>query len=246
LQAALERARAGVSANADWQPFTWTFDNDDVEMALVPVGCFRMGSDDGEEDEKPVHEVCIDAPFWIDRTEVTNAQFDGLGGQAERESTWTDPNRPRERISWFEARDFCALRGARLPTEAEWEYAARGPDGLVYPWGDQFVAENAVYGSNSGGETADVGSRPGGVSWVGALDMSGNVYEWVSSVYLSYPYTQDLARREDEGYDGSGRVLRGGYWGSTDVLYLRAANRDWNDPDITFNVRGLRCSRLVF
>jgi formylglycine-generating enzyme required for sulfatase activity len=105
-------------------------------MALVPAGCFPMGSNDGDFDEQPVHQICFDTPFWIDVTEVTNGQFAALSGQAERSSNWTDADRPRETVTWVEADAFCRLRGARLPTEAEWEYAAREPDGLVYPWGN--------------------------------------------------------------------------------------------------------------
>jgi formylglycine-generating enzyme required for sulfatase activity len=132
-----------VTANADWTPEIRMFDG--VEMVLVPPGCFLMGTDDGRSEESPAHEVCLDQPFWIDRYEVTNAQFARFEGQAAQPGWWADADRPREQITWFEARDFCALRSARLPTEAEWEYAARGPDGLLYPWGDTFVAENVVY-----------------------------------------------------------------------------------------------------
>ena len=142
-------------------------------MVLVPVGCFMMGSSDGKADEAPVHEVCFDAPFWIDVYEVTNAQF-GTSGQFDGD------DRPREMMNWQRALAYCQSRGARLPTEAEWEYAARGPDSLIYPWGNAFIADNVVYFLNSENRTWDVGSRPQGVSWVGA-------YDPVSYTHLTLP-----------------------------------------------------------
>lgn len=228
-----------VIANSQWTPVIQSFDG--VEMVLVPPGRARIGSSSGgDADERPAHNVDFEAPFWIDRYEVTNEQFARFRGQAVRASAWPGADRPRENITWAEARDFCARRGARLPTEAEWEYAARGPDGLTYPWGDTFIADNVVYRDNSGGQTASAGSRPGGVSWVGALDMSGNVREWTSSLHLAYPYRADDGREADT--DGRQRVLRGGSWASIgdDV---RAAIRHSYRPDNLENSYGFRCAR---
>ncbi|MCP4245829.1 MAG: SUMF1/EgtB/PvdO family nonheme iron enzyme, partial [bacterium] len=244
-----------VTANADWTPVV--AERDGVEMVLVPAGCFMMGSTDEQieyaaylegqrewfADEQPVHEQCFEEPFWIDRYEVTNAQFDAFGGAAGLDSYRTDPNRPREQITWFEARDFCALRGARLPTEAEWEYAARGPDSLVFPWGNDFVADNVVYEGNSLYNTADVGSKPGGMSWVGAYDLSGNVWELVSTLYEAYPYHADDGR-EGVPDDTDERVLRGGSF----VLVgddLRAASRSSGSPDGGSVDVGFRCARGI-
>lgn len=144
-------------------------------------------------------------------------------------------------ISWFEAQAYAAWWGGRLPTEAEWEYAARGPEGLIYPWGDDFAADNVVFFSNSGRKTADVGSIPAGVSWVGALDMSGNVWEWVSSLYQPYPYKANDGR-ESTSDTNSGRVLRGGGW-NNDVNDLRAAFRGRLTPNDRINSGGFRCAR---
>jgi formylglycine-generating enzyme required for sulfatase activity len=240
LQVALLHARTPVTANADWTPFEQDFEG--VTMVLVPAGCFDMGSEDGQEDERPVHEICFNQPFWIDKYEVTNAQFAQNNGVAANESRWTDANRPRERINWFEARDFCEVRrghGMRLPTEAEWEYAARGPDNLVYPWGNEFVADNAVYRENSNEQTAEVGSQPAGASWVGAIDMSGNVWEWVSSLSMDYPYDDD---HEDAQNSTNVRVLRGGSWVNDDSN-LRAADRGRFFPDDWVDYIGFRCAR---
>jgi formylglycine-generating enzyme required for sulfatase activity len=244
--AALDLARNFSGGNRDWQPFAAVFEDDPagVEMMLVPVGEFTMGSEDGADDEKPSHPQIFDVPFWIDRTEVTRAMYAQCVAAGECTTTpendySTRDTQPINRVTWFQARDYCAWRGARLPTEAEWEYAARGPDNWGYPWGNEFVAENVVYGSNSGNVTADVGSKANGASWVGALDMSGNVWEWVSSLYLDYSYDSSHESNED---DNRTRVLRGGSFNDY-VPSLRAAYRnDW-DPDFVSDFIGFRCAR---
>jgi formylglycine-generating enzyme required for sulfatase activity len=204
-------------------------------MVYVPAGCFMMGSEYGSDDEKPVHEVCLDA-FWMDRTEVTNAQYGSPG-------YFSGDDHPRDSMTWFNARDFCESRGTRLPTEAEWEYAARGPEGWKFPWGNEFVAENTVYSGNSDSQTADVGSRLGGASWVGALDMSGNVWEWVSSLYQAYPYSASDGRESNTDIS-SARVLRGGAWAGGYDGVLRAAIRSGGNPGGWSNYgRGFRCAR---
>ena len=238
----LQAAFTPVARNADWTPIEREFDG--VPMVLVPAGCFLMGSDSGDYDERPVHEQCFAAPFWIDKYEVTQAQFRRLGGTQERAPNFPGDDRPVERITWFEARDFCARRGARLPTEAEWEYAARGPDSLVYPWGDTWNASNAVWNRSSSQGTANVGSIPAGASWVGALDMSGNVWEWTSSLYLSYPYDAADGREADTGSSTDvRRVLRGGSWYDYDTDFLRAPFRSWSVPDFGNDYIGFRCAR---
>lgn len=222
-----------------WSPQLKEFDG--VEMVLVPAGCFYMGSELGESDEQPVHRQCFENSFWIDRYEVTNEQFARFRVETKSQSFFNLPNRPRDSITWFEARDYCAGRGARLPSEAEWEYAARGPDSRTYPWGDAFVPDNVVYFENANNQTADVGSRPGGVSWVGALDMSGNAWEWVSSLEKPYPYVAGDGR-EDLTDTTARRMLRGGAW-SFSPIGVRVARRGWAVPDyVNFNI-GLRCAR---
>ncbi len=211
-----------------------------VDMVRVPAGCFFMGSDRGSSDEQPTHEICFDAPFWIDKTEVTQADFARLGGVQAAPPGFTGDDLPVETITWTEALDFCETREGRLPTEAEWEYAARGPDNLVYPWGSEFIADNVVYRENSNSQTAPVGSRPDGASWVGALDMSGNVWEWTLSEDRDYPYDSDDGR-ENISSDAR-RVVRGGAW-YVDDFSLRAANRISYDPTITDVFLGFRCVR---
>lgn len=244
-------------ANHAWTPRIEQFDG--VAMAYVPAGCFSMGSEE-REDEQPIHEVCSEA-FWIDITEVTQADFERIGGTKARANRFDGDRRPVESITWFEAHDFCVLRGARLPTEAEWEYAARGPQSWNYPWGDEFIADNVVYAENSGDESAEVGSRPSGASWVGAVDMSGNVWEWVSTIYAigdgdfafsepgervyAYPYSATDGRERAGSDSQFFRGMRGGSW-LVDVAgdtVLRSAMRGWMRPYYSFGFAGFRCVR---
>lgn len=228
------------SPNKAWTPSLHQFDG--VPMVYVPAGCFMMGYANGADDEKPVHEVCLDA-FWIDQTEVTNAQFATFKGQAGQPSHWTGNSQPRETINRFEAEALCQVRGGTLPTEAQWEYAARGPEGWVYPWGNDFVPDNAVFSGNAGGQTADVGSRPGGASWVGALDMSGNVWEWVSDWYGAYPADRQVNPTGPAAGDNG--VLRGAAYDYSNTNDLRATIRYRYIPGSGSQYVGFRCVRGV-
>jgi formylglycine-generating enzyme required for sulfatase activity len=230
-------------SNDDWMPVIREFDG--VAMALVPAGCFMMGSENEYPDERPAHEVCFDEPFWIDQTEVTNEQFAAFNGQAAYNSYFRGDNRPREQISWLEAQTFCESRGARLPTEAEWEYAARGLDELAYPWGNNFTPDNTVWSENSGGASVDVGSKPTGVSWVGALDMSGNVWEWVADWYAESYYASlaDGAVNPTGPVSGDERVQRGGSWWLGAPNDFRAAYRGKFEPEVRVYDFGFRCAR---
>jgi formylglycine-generating enzyme required for sulfatase activity len=231
-------SQLNVTSVIDWTPVERDFNG--VTMLQVPAGCFMMGSENGEEDEKPVNKQCFDNLFWIDKYEVTNAQFETFNGMAANPSNWTDAMRPREMISWFEASDFCIKRGGRLPTEREWEYAARGPDNLAYPWGTSWNANNIVWRNNAKGQTANVGSYLAGASWVGALDMSGNVWEWTTSLYVAYPYIEEDGREDAKAIDL--RVLRGGSWYHDLTEYFHATARYGANTDPKID-RGFRCVR---
>jgi len=230
-------AEAGITANADWTPVEDV--KGGVPMVYVPAGCFTIGNEnDGISDNSNGNELCL-TPFWLDKTEVAQSQFRSNNGVKANANYFPGDNRPVERITWFEANAYCEARGGRLPTEAEWEFSARGPDGLVYSWGNDFVADNVVYGENSGSQTAEVGSKPSGASWVGALDLSGNVWEWTSSLYKPYPY-RATDGREDLTATGS-RVVRGGSWFNDNTGNFRAANRINNGSGN--NDIGFRCVR---
>ncbi len=262
----------GIAQLRGWQPriIADEIDGIQVEMVEVPPGCFMMGSVVGG-DEQPIHEQCFDAPFYIDRYEVTQAQFTALGGVIEAAFTYPGDHRPVDNITWFEARDYCAQRGARLPTEREWEYAARGPDSLTYPWGNTMVEEYVVYNNTDAQGTSDVidaegnPARPNGASWVGALDMSGNVWEWVSTRYddaelaassirffgeFPYPYRANDGREADETVAETleraplitVRVARGGSW-EVSSSNLRMAQRSWSGARLRWDTFGFRCAR---
>ncbi len=214
----------------------------EVGQVFVPAGSFLMGSEDGNDDERPVHEVTLDA-FWLDRTEVTNAQFAGcVAAKACRPPADTSSytrdqyygndefaDYPVIHVSWNDAGDFCAWAGGRLPTEAEWEFAARGPESRVYPWGDTFDGERLNFCDvncpfdwadksvdDGHADTAPVGSYPDGASWVGALDMAGNVWEWVNDWSDSSYYGKSPDENPPGPASGESRVLRGGAWGDDD------------------------------
>ncbi len=214
-----------------------------VEMVRVPAGCFFMGRDRGDSDEQPAHQICFDEPFWIDKYEVTNEQYGSVPESDFCRERSSEPDQPRNCVTWFEAQAHCEARGARLPTEAEWEYAARGPDSWVYPWGNEWDEERAVFGSNSEGVTAPVGSRPSGASWVGALDMSGNVWEWTSTIYdqVNFPYPYDATDGREDADPDARRVVRGGSFFNTSN-FVRAAYRRWYDVGFDDLNVGFRCA----
>ncbi len=203
-----------------------------AEMVSIPAGPFTMGSDTGPADERPAHRVELLA-FAIDPTPVTNAQFaaflnaagpmnaagerlydvdDGDARIHQRGGKWVaDPgfeNHPVVEVSWFGARDYCAWAGKRLPTEAEWEKAARGTDGRKYPWGNSPPDQTRAQFSAGWNQTASVEKFPNGASPYGVLDLAGNAWEWVSSAYLPYPYKATDGREDLKA--GPVRGTRGG------------------------------------
>ena len=221
---------------------------DGAPMALIPAGEFQMGSSDGD-DEKPVHTVYLDA-FYMDVYEVTNAQYKkfidvtGHGAPEYRgDSNLNAPNQPVVGVTWHDAVAYAKWAGKRLPTEAEWEKAARG--GLVgkkYPWGDSISHDNANCRDTAGKDrwkyTARVGSfAPNGY---GLYDMAGNVWEWCADWYDGEYYASSPRRNPTGPSSGKYRVLRGGSWDSG-AYYLRAAYRlNLNPPLSSLNL-GLRC-----
>ena len=208
-------------------------------MVLVPAGPFIMGSNNGGGDEQPVHTVNLDG-FWIDQYEVTNIQWK-VYAQAAGKAAKSGPNDyPVVYVSWYDARDYCAWAGKRLPTEAEWEKAARGTDGRTYPWGEGIGHDKANY-LGGPGRTAKVGSSPAGISPYGAHDMAGNVWEWVQDWYGSEYYSASPERNPQGPLSSLRRVLRGGSWSSSDGL--RSSDRGGGGPSNWSNNIGFRCAK---
>ncbi len=222
-------------------------------MVYVPEGEFLMGSADSDpdagSDEKPQHTVYLDA-FWIDKTEVTNAAFALCVQAGACQTTGADfsekPNHPVVAVSWNDAAAYCEWAGRRLPTEAEWEKAARGTDGRIYPWGDGAPDATLLnYNGNIGG-TTEVGSYPDGASPYGALDMAGNVWEWANDWYDSSYYSNSPSENPQGPSTGDARVLRGGSW-VNEARNVRVSNRGRGYPDYRFvGSGGFRCSFSTF
>ena len=233
----------------------WIRPVDDMPMVYIPAGEFPYGP--GSTTDIPAQSTYLDA-FWIDQTEVTNAQYARCvaeGGCSEPLYTnfYDDPAYADHPIIWIsrtEAEAYCAWAGARLPSEIEWEKAARGTDGRVFPWGDKFdVARVNCYESGIRG-TQPVGSYPGGASPYGVLDMSGNVCEWTRDLwrttedYLKKPVLPPGTRPKGRHPIGHHYTLRGGSWASLEsslTTYARANEEPgWRTKDIGF--RCVKCA----
>ena len=276
-----------IRQNSDWVENKRTING--VAMVEVPAGSYTMGSTQAEIDsafrlceaadsvggrcqeawftsQGPQSEQRV-ANFWLDETEVTRSAYEscvraGVCSGVEASDFSTTNNQPINKVDWKQAATYCEWQGARLPTEAEWEYAARGPDRLLYPWGNGLRGNEANHSDASGkqkypnwtwptishddgyADTAPVGSYPQDRSWVGARDMAGNVAEWTSTESKAYPYDAKDGR-EIENYNSliqNSIVIRGGsFFGP--ASYLRAADRDAYEPDVAPSGIGFRCAR---
>ena len=220
-------------------------------MLRLPGGRFVMGSASGwaAVNERPAHPATV-PPFWIDRTEVTVGAYRacvdaGACARPERSSaTCTfdadDPDLPVSCVHWRDADGYCRFAGKRLPSEAEWEYAARGQNALPFPWGTTPACANAVVllnvqsGKGCAPRPARVGTHPAGASVFGVQDMSGNVEEWTSDWYAELLGPSPRA--------GVAHVLRGGGWLSTATM-SRTTSRDWGSALEAGPNVGLRCAR---
>jgi formylglycine-generating enzyme required for sulfatase activity len=224
---------------------------DGAPLAYVPAGEFSMGSDEHHTNEAPAHTVYLDA-FWIDTYEVTNTRYaqcvadGGCPEPAGNLEEYTDPNKrdhPVIYVTWEQANTYCAWAGRRLPTEAEWEKAARGTEGRTYPWGETTAGTYyaQMQAPDGGGYNAPVGSHPPGVSPYGALDMAGSAWEWVSDWYLAGYYKDTPAENPTGPASGAYRVLRGGGWYSLPDE-VRTTFRSYLRPDYSTQYIGFRCA----
>jgi formylglycine-generating enzyme required for sulfatase activity len=228
-------------------------ESDSVTMMYVPKGTFTMGSSSGGE--SPIHTVDLDS-YYIDKFEVTNAAYKRCvdagvcaapkqSNSSTRTAYYSNPEfdeYPVINVDWNMSKTYCEWRGDRLPTEAEWEKAARSLDGRTYPWGENIDCDTANYQSSCVGDTTKVGSYLKNVSPYGLYDMAGNVWEWTSSLYKPYPYTRNDGREDPLSSDR--RVLRGGSWDNND-FGARSADRDVNSPDVINGSIGFRCARSL-
>jgi serine/threonine-protein kinase len=216
------------------------------------------------DDEEPIHSVSLDE-YSIDKYEVTNADYqicvnEGVCAPPKYSKSYTrdeyfgNPefdNYPVIYVSWFDAQTFCEWRGARLPTEAEWEKAARGTEGWIYPWGNQFDGNlgnfcDRDYEYNDGfSDTAPVGIYPEGASPYGVMDMAGNVIEWVSDRYGDDYFSNSPDENPQGPPKGCCNVLKGGTWKCDGKYDVRASGRSWWFPDYKYDFIGFRCAASV-
>ncbi len=237
-----------------WVPAgTFMMGTDEVDIDALLAQDPPSWMHDAFSSEKPAHEVTLTSGYWIDAYEVTNRAFQAFvdAGGYEDQSHWSEngwawlgrqdakklpafcaensPDKPRVCVTWYEAQAYAAWRGGRLPTEAEWEFAARGPESLIYPWGNEWDAARANVVDSDG--LVKGGSYPDGVSWVGAYDMAGNAMEWVSDWLSSTYYGKSPLENPTGPEDGRIKVEKGGWWGSNPFA-ARSAYRHFEDPPI--------------
>ncbi len=239
------------------------------EMVYVPGGEFTMGSDEGDNDESPQIMVYLD-PFFIDQSEVTNAEYSEFindGGYFKQEYwteegwkfikenrifspkywrnlLWNSPSDPVVGVSWYEADAYARWTGKRLPTEAEWEKAARGTDGKIWSWGNDFSPEKANTNAPNDAHnyTAQVNSYPLGISPYGCYDMAGNVAEWVADWYDAYYYYEASMFNPQGPKYGSYRGIRGGSW-FTSPEEARCSARGYDFLGDRTKMVGFRCAK---
>jgi formylglycine-generating enzyme required for sulfatase activity len=224
-------------------------------MVLIPAGEFLMGAEDGQQDARPSHRVYLSS-YWIDQYEVTNTQYRqcvdaGSCTLPKDRLTFEDLTRvqhPVTNITWNQARSFCQWQGKRLPTEAEWEKAARGTDGRRYPWGnDGEVVKSRVRNGElkaGGNGTESIGLQTSTASPYGVFDLIGSVSEWVKDWYAEDFYQTSPVRDPQGPPRGSFRVLRGGEWDEKPPD-LRASYRGWDDVTYWGPTLGVRCAEDV-
>jgi formylglycine-generating enzyme required for sulfatase activity len=222
-------------------------DDHNVPMILIPAGDFVMGSDNNQAAASPAHLVYLD-DYYIDKFEVTNEMYleciqaggcTSGGSSRIYNDTWI--GHPVMDVTWYESQDYCAWRGGRLPTEAEWEKAARGTDERIFPWGDEPVTCELARFGECGWFTVPVGQHPDGVSPYGVHDMAGNAWEWTQDWYDQDYYNYSPAENptgpeEDTGW----KSTRGGAWFYQGGL-MTSIWRNHAPPSVAYSYLGFRC-----
>ena len=201
----------------------------------IPPGEFTMGLE-GASNKTP-HTVLLDG-FFIDKWEVVQKDYERLRGA--NPSKFIGENHPVDQVNWYEAKGYCAKLGKRLPTEAEWEKAARGGTQTLYFWGGEMNPEYAWFDDNSGEHTHPVGTRKPNA--YGVYDTPGNVWEWVADWYEKKYYERSPAKNPKGPAKGEERGLRGGSWYSSE-RHLTTATRYWSDPHVRNSNFGFRCAK---
>lgn len=223
-------------------------------MVFVSAGEFTMGSND-YDDEKPPHTVYLDE-FWMDKYEVTNALYKrcvnaGKCSAPNPTSSFTRnsyygniqfDNYPVIYVSWNDANAYCAWAGKKLPAEAQWEKVARGTDARIYPWGNTFDKDKLNSDEGGKGDTTAVGSYPTGASPYSAMDMAGNVWEWVADWYDAQYYRNTPTRNPTGPTSGTSHVLRGSGWFSYSDRMRVPRRFGYAPSDRTSNI-GFRCAQ---
>ena len=220
-------------------------------MVYVPAGEFIMGSADSDKEaldfERPQFRAGL-PDYWIDKCEVTVARYRKFCQETGREMPpapewgWQDDH-PMVMVSWNDAVAYAKWAGKRLPTEMEWEKAARGTDGRLYPWGNQWDAGKCANASNSSG-TKPAGSYPSGAGPYGALDMAGNVWDWCADWHDEKAYLRYAKGEITPPANGTDKVLRGGSWHFDIPSLFRCASRAaLGHPDFRITFYGFRCAR---
>jgi formylglycine-generating enzyme required for sulfatase activity len=224
-----------------------------LSMAVVPAGEFTMGSTTGDADEQPVHKVYVNA-FLMDKYQVSVGHYARFLDATHYEvpAEWSIMNRPQHQsrpivnVDWGDADAYCTWAGKRLPTEAEYEKAARGTDGRIYPWGNepptQFHATSGKEVWSNHSAVTPVGTLEEGKSPYGVYDMAGNVWEWVSDWYDPNYYKTSPKQNPTGPPTGWHKVIRGGSWGSG-PKDLRSAERETHVPSFRGYGTGFRCAK---
>jgi formylglycine-generating enzyme required for sulfatase activity len=239
--------------------YTYNRVNDNMPMVAVPAGSFWMGAAKNEpgtiDDETPLHQVQL-SNYWIDKYPVSNQQYQrcvaaNKCATPREDSSWSRNeyyqnesfvDYPVVYINWFDAQTYCHWAGVKLPTEAQWAYAARGPSSAIYPWGSAPPQNNLTNWSQVFRDTTAINQYPDGQSWVGGYAMSGNVWEWTADWYQEYPDSEESLIDPMGPESGRKKVARGGSY-LDDIDGLRASIRYAIDPESDDKpIFGFRCA----